>query len=92
MMMINPTYATPILNLSALLNGQGIPHSVRPIYDGLQIRFPWCNGDFICHMYSHGCYNGDVESMGFEWDNDDVSRLSVEEAFSLVADLYSTIK
>ena len=91
-MMINPAYAATILDLSALLNSRGIPHRVRPMYDGLQIRFPWCDGDFICHMYSHGCNNGDVESMGFEWDNDDVSHLSVEEAFSLVVKLYNTIK
>ena len=92
MTMINPIYATPILNLSALLNSQGIPHSVKPLHDGLQIRFPWCDGDFICSKYSYGSNHGDVESMGFDWDCDDVSQLSVEKAFSLVSELYNTIK
>lgn len=49
-MMINPEYAKPILTLSNSLNKRNIPHTVNVIWDGLQIRFSWNDGDIIMEV------------------------------------------
>lgn len=83
-MMINPEYAKPILTLSNSFNKRNIPHTLNVIWDGLQIRFPWNNGDIICHSGSFGHEYGNVESMGCPWDEDDVTCLSIDEASDLI--------
>lgn len=90
-MMINPDYAKPILTLANALTEQKIPHTLNVIHDGLQIRFPWCKGDFICHNWSYGHESGWVESLGFPWDYDDVSCSSVEEAIANITSLWQKI-
>lgn len=85
-MMINPEYAKPILTLSNSLNERNIPHTVNVLWDGLQIRFPWNDGDIICHAGSYGHEYGNVESMGCSWDEDDVTCLSIDEADDLITD------
>ena len=64
-MMINPNYANTILNLSNRLTDYNIRHTVKVIWDGLQIRFPWNNGDVVCHSGSYGHEEGMVESYCF---------------------------
>lgn len=83
-MMINPEYAKPILTLSNSFNKRNIPHTLNVIWDGLQIRFPWNNGDIICHSGSFEHEYGNVESMGCPWDEDNVTCLSIDEADDLV--------
>lgn len=87
-MMINPKYAQPILTLANTLIERGIPCSINIIYDGLQIRFPWNDGDLICHMGSYGNTVGNVESLGCPWDEDDVTRLTVDEALEKITEWY----
>ena len=94
-MMINPDYAKPILALANLCTKEKIPHTINTIHDGLQIRFPWNHGDFVCHFFSYGHEYGDVESMGCPWDNhndDDVSRLTVEDAIMNLVSWYREYK
>ena len=91
-MMINPDYAKPILALANLCTSEKIPHIINPIHDGLQIRFPWNNGDFVCHYFSYGHEYGDVESMGCPWDGDDVTRLTVEDAIVNLVSWYREYK
>jgi hypothetical protein len=81
MMMINPNFANAIFNLANKLSRRNIPHTINVLWDGLQIKFPWNNGDFVCHSASYGHEVGDVESMGCPWDEGDVTRLTVDEAF-----------
>ena len=87
-MMINPKYAQSILTLVNALIEHGIPCSINILYDGLQIRFPWNDGDLICHMGSYGSEVGDVESMGCPWDDEDVTRLTLDEAFEKISKWY----
>ena len=87
-MMINPDYAKPILALANLCSSEKIPHTITPIHDGLQIRFPWNDGDFVCHFFSYGHEYGDVESMGCPWDGGDVTRLTVEGAIENLVSWY----
>ncbi len=89
-MMINPSYANPILTLANLLTENNVPHTLNVIWDGLQIRFPWNGGDVVCHSGSYGHDYGYVESMGCPWDRDDVSYLSVEEILDYIVTWYET--
>ena len=87
-MMINPDYAEPILTIANSLSDLGIPYTTNIIWDGLQLRFPWCGGDVVCHSGSYGHSSKEVESYCFPWDKDDVSQLEVEEAIQLIAYYY----
>ena len=87
-MTLNNEYASPIINLSDLLNTAKVPHSCNPIHDGLQLRFDWCDGDVVCHFFSYGHEFGFVETWGFPWDEDDVTSLSVEECYRRICDYY----
>lgn len=91
-MMINPEYAKPILTLANKLTKSCVPYTLNVLWDGLQIRFPWNSGDLVCHSGSYGCEQGDLESLGCPWDEDDVTRLSVEDACEAIAFWYDKIK
>ena len=88
-MMINPKYAKPILALSNLLTEYGIPHTLNVNWDGLQIRFPWNHGDLICHSGSYEHDKGMLESMACPWDDEDVSTISVDDAFIGICKWYA---
>lgn len=88
-MMINPDFANPILTLSNQLTEYNIPHTLNVIWDGLQIRFPWNNGDLVCHSGSYGHQHGAVESMGCPWDDEDVSCIDVDSAFTRICIWYA---
>ncbi len=88
-MMINPDFAQPILTLANYLTDYNIPHTINVIWDGLQIRFPWNDGDIICHSGSYGHTNGMVESMGCPWDEGDVSYLDIDDIFERLVKWYS---
>jgi hypothetical protein len=92
MMMINPIFAKPILTLSNELTEHNIPNTINVMWDGLQIRFPWNNGDIICHSGSYGHDEGMVESMGCPWDDEDVSVIEIEEALKHIIKWYAEIK
>lgn len=86
----NPIYAMPILALSSCLEEMGIPHTTNPLWDGYQIRFPWCDGDMVCHNFSYGHSAGHIESYCFPWDEGDVTELTISEAFVKVVDYYNS--
>lgn len=66
-MITKSLYVTESANLVRLLVAAGIPHEVRPLYDGVQIAYPsfdnWC-GDVVCHSGSYGHGRGLLEAMG----------------------------
>ena len=66
-----------IARLTTILRTYHVPHKVHRLYDGAQITFPWTSGDVVCHRGSYGHNLGHVESMGFSWDDGDVSEYSV---------------
>ena len=84
----NPTYKETIVKASKLLEEKCVPHFLENLYDGCAVCFYWCDGDFICHNGSYGCNSGLVESIGFPWDNGDVSVHTPEEIADLVANYY----
>lgn len=88
-MMINPDFANPILTLSNQLTERNIPHTLNVIWDGLQIRFPWNDGDLVCHSGSYGHAYGAVESMGCPWDDEDVSCINIEDALDRITEWYA---
>ena len=87
-MMINPEYAKPILEVANNLSEASIPFTINVIWDGLQLRFPWCDGDVICHSgsleHEHGC----VETYCFPWDEGDVSVLYTSEAITEIINYF----
>ena len=85
------TYFERICLIVSVLETLGIPYSTNKIFDGWQIRFPWCNGDVCCHYGTYGAEDGMVKSFRFPWDNDDVSVLTPEKAATLIVSLYSAI-
>lgn len=89
MMMINPYFANVIFNLANKLSRRNIPYTIKTCWDGLQIQFPWSNGDLVCHGASYGHAVGAVESMGCPWDEDDVTCLTVNEAFEKIVAWYT---
>ena len=91
-MYINPDFARPILNLANSLTKHNVPHTINVNHDGLQIRFPWSNGDFICHSGSYGHEHGYVESMNCPWDGGDVTTLEVEDALKNTVKWYNEIQ
>lgn len=71
-----------------------VPHTINPIWDGWQIRFSWCDGDIVCHGFSYGHENGQVESYNFPWDKetwDGVSVLDPEQAVKLISEYYRKV-
>lgn len=90
-MLIHPNYANPILTLANALSKRSIPFTLNVAWEGLQIRFPWNNGDLVCHAGSYGHEMGKLESMGCPWDGIDVSCLSVDEAISRIERWYGEV-
>jgi hypothetical protein len=66
--------------IKTILDSLQIPCEMRKLYEGYQLRFPWCEGDIAMHDGTYGAKAGDVESYCFPWDNEDVTRLKPEEA------------
>lgn len=81
----------PINTIAKACETAGVPYIVNPAYEGFQIRFPWCEGDIICHAGSYGSYKGLVESYCFPWDDGDVTTLRPETAARKVIGYYAEV-
>lgn len=83
-------YFETIAYLILALDDNGVPSHVENLYDGYKVTFPWCCGDVIAHsgMLGLGRYEYTVESMGFPWDEDDVTLLDMQEAVDLITKYY----
>ena len=83
-------YFKRIAYLVTELSDNGVPMHVENLYDGYKVTFPWCRGDVIAHsgMLGWGKCEHTVESMGFPWDEDDVTLLDVQEAIDLITNFY----
>ena len=89
-MEINATYTNLIDLISKILLSLGVPHSVNPIWDGAQLCFKWAdNADAICHSGSYGHEELHVETMGFPWDDEDVTELDAYDFIMKVYSLYA---
>jgi hypothetical protein len=85
------SYEERIMAIAAACDENGIPYTVNDLYEGWQIRFPWCEGDVACHDGTYGAKNNKVESYCFPWDDGDVSVLDVDEAIEHISTYYSEV-
>jgi len=76
----NHDYLFAIRDISDILDVLDIPNSFTSCLDGYALRFPWSEGDIVCHSGIPGAENGIVESYRFSWDGDDVTRMTIREA------------
>jgi len=76
--------------IKIILDSLQIPCEMREIYEGYQLRFPWCEGDIAMHDGTYGAKAGDVESYQFPWDDGDVSRLTPVAAMRKIIAYYET--
>lgn len=81
-------YQSATLTLSLILTREKIPHEIHSLHGGFQIRFPWCDGDVVCHSFSYGNKWGEFESYGFPWDEFDVTTLSISDAVTKIMKYY----
>lgn len=80
------TYENAINTVIGLLIQHNVPFTVHSIWDGLQLRFPWCDGDVACHKGTYGANHGMVETYELPWDDGDVTMLTPEAAaYRLIA-------
>lgn len=82
-------YMSRINTIAQICAEHGVPYVTRKLWEGAQIRFPWCEGDIACHDGIYGHSDGMVESYQFPWDDEDVSVLTPEEAGALIVEYYN---
>ena len=87
-MEIKMKFVEPIIELANLCTANKVPFTLNICHDGMQMRFPWCVGDVVCHSASYGSYDECVETFRFPWDDDDVTSLIPEEAAIRIADYH----
>lgn len=82
-------YHDRILDIAQICLDHEVPYTTNKLWEGWQIRFPWCVGDVACHDATYGHDDGLVESYAFPWDDEDVSVLTPEEAGALIVKYYN---
>jgi len=87
----NPIYKERINIIVDACFNNDVPYEVRPLFDGYQIRFPWCHGDVACHSGTYGCNDGCVETYAFPWDEDDVSVMPPSDAINCIVGYYKAV-
>lgn len=67
-------HLSTIEHIAFKLLANDIPFEFRLLSDGAQLRFPWWeDADVVCNYMTAGHLEDYVESMGFPWDEDDVT-------------------
>ena len=82
-------YVARINRIAKICAEHEVPYTINKLWEGWQIRFPWCKGDIACHDGTYGHNDGMVESYQFPWDDGDVSVLTPEEAAALIVEYYN---
>lgn len=85
-------YETAINTIITTLVDNRVPFTVNILYDGLQLRFPWHEGDVACHSGTYDSNLGYVESFEFPWDNGDVTELEPEKMALRIVNYYEEVK
>lgn len=87
--MRNTVYDIAADEMEKLLIENNIQYIRRHLYKGWQFYIEDTNGDIICHEGSYGGDDGLWESMGFVWDDGDVTgHLTTEKFISLLKEYY----
>lgn len=67
----------------------GIKYTRQPLYEGWQFFINGTDGDIVCHRGSYGGRDGLWESMGFVWDEGDVTGcLTAEDIIRMLKENY----
>ena len=87
--MRNTVYDIAADKMEQLLIENNIKYRRKRCYEGWQFFIDGTDGDIICHNYSYGGYNGLWESMGFDWDEENVTGyLTAEEVINRLKEYY----
>lgn len=75
--------------MEKLLIENNIQYTRRSLYEGWQFYINGTDGDIICHGSSYGGDDGLWESMGFDWDEEDVTgHLTAQEVINRLKEYY----
>lgn len=75
--------------MEKLLIENNIQYTRRSLYEGWQFYIHGTDGDIICREGSYGGDSGLWESMGFDWDGEDVTgHLTAQEVVSRLKEYY----
>ena len=75
--------------MEQLLIANNIKYTRERLYEGWQFFISNTDGDIVCHRGSYGGNNGLWESMGFVWDEEDVTGyLTAQEVVSRLKEYY----
>ena len=87
--MRNTVYDIAADEMEQLLIENGIKYIRKPLYEGWQFYIHGTDGDIVCHGASYGGNDGLWESMGFDWDEEDVTgHLTAQEVVSRLKEYY----
>ena len=76
-------------HMECLLIVNNIKYTRERLYEGWQFYIEGTNGDIVCHGSSYGGKNGLWESMGFDWDEEDVTGyLTAQEVINRLKEYY----
>lgn len=75
--------------MEKLLIENNIQYTRRSLYEGWQFYINGTDGDIVCHGGSYGGDSGLWESMGFDWDEEDVTgHLTAQEVINRLKEYY----
>lgn len=75
--------------MEKLLIENNIQYTRRSLYEGWQFYINDTDGDIVCHGGSYGGDDGLWESMGFDWDEEDVTgHLTAQEVIDRLKKYY----
>lgn len=75
--------------MEKLLIENNIQYTRRSLYEGWQFYINGTDGDIVCHGGSYGGKDGLWESMGFDWDDEDVTgHLTAQEVINRLKENY----
>ena len=76
-------------NMEGLLIANNIKYTRERLYEGWQFYIHGTDGDIVCHEMSYGGKDGLWESMGFDWDEEDVTGyLTAQEVIDRLKEYY----
>ena len=85
------TYTERIEYMAKIFDEEDVPYTMNSIFDGAQLRFPWCEGDVVAHSGVEWEDHGIVESYCFPWDDGDVTKLTPNGMADRIIALYDIV-
>lgn len=87
--MRNTVYDIAADKMEKLLIENNIEYNRIRLYEGWQFYIHGIDGDIVCHRGSYGGNDGLWESMGFVWDEGDVTgNLTAEDIIRMLKENY----